>query len=54
MPRERVKSSEAETRWRGCWLSSMQGDNRSWDETEPNKTLVDIAFPKEGGGMTVD
>lgn len=48
IPRERVKGSGAETRWRSCWLSSMQGDNWSWSETEPNETVVDIAFPTEG------
>lgn len=55
--RERVKGSAAQTRWRSCWLSYMsymQGDNQSWNEPEPNKTMVDIALPTEGGRMSAD
>jgi len=48
-----MKGSGAETRWRDCRLSPMQGDDRGWNKTKPNKILVDLAFPNKGGGMSV-
>lgn len=35
-------------------VMSHAGDNRSWNKTEPDKTVVAVVSPPKGGRMSVD